>query len=49
MKWDARGYTFIGNSRKGAALAIECRSVLSRLAGEEFGVMGMLYGIGVLT
>ena len=39
----------IGNSRKGAALAIECRSVLSRLAGEEFGLMGMLYGIGVLT
>ena len=48
MKWDARGYTFIRHSRKGAALAIECRSVLSRLAGEEFGVMGVLYGVVVL-
>ena len=49
MKWDIRGYMFIRNSRKGSALAIEKRSVLSRLAGEEFGVMGMLYGFTVLT
>ena len=49
MKWGVRGYIFIRNSRKGAAPVIEKRSVLSRLAGEEFGVMGMLYGFIVLT
>ena len=42
-------HVYIRNSRKGAALAIECRSVLSRLAGEEFGVMAVLYGVVVLT